>query len=63
MYTHIFNKGILMCQTRQTIQDTCSTLHLSLVMRKPVFGITGQARHKPGCTATVDGYIDLKFWI
>ena len=24
--------------------------------RKPVFGVYNQVRHKPGCTATVDGY-------
>ena len=25
-------------------------------MRKPVFGVSDQAPHKPGCTATEDGY-------
>ena len=29
--------------------------HLSLVVRKPVFGVSDQIRHKPGCTATEDG--------
>ena len=24
-------------------------------MRKPVFGVSDQVRHKPGCTATEDG--------
>ena len=28
---------------------------LSLVLRKPVFGVSDQVRHKPGCTATEDG--------
>ena len=28
---------------------------LSLVVRKPVFGVSDQVRHKPGCTATEDG--------
>ena len=28
--------------------------HLSLVMRKPVFGVSDQVQHKPGCTATED---------
>ena len=28
---------------------------LSLVMRKPVFRVSDQVRHKPGCTATEDG--------
>ena len=29
--------------------------HRSLVVRKPVFGVSDQVRHKPGCTATEDG--------
>ena len=30
---------------------------LSLVVRKPVFGVSDQVRHKSGCfTATEDGY-------
>ena len=29
---------------------------MSLVMRKPVFGVSDQVRHKPGCTVTEDGY-------
>ena len=28
---------------------------LSLVVRKPVFGVSDHVRHKPGCTATEDG--------
>ena len=28
---------------------------MSLVLRKPVFGVSDQVRHKPGCTATEDG--------
>ena len=31
-------------------------IHMSLVVRKPVFGVSDQVRHKPGCTATEDGY-------
>ena len=27
----------------------------SLVLRKPVFGVSDQVLHKPGCTATEDG--------
>ena len=30
-------------------------LNLSLVVRKPVFGVSYHVQHKPGCTATVDG--------
>ena len=32
-------------------------LVISEVMRKPVFGISNQVRHKPGCTATEDGIL------
>ena len=28
---------------------------MSLVVRKPVFGVSDQVRHKAGCTATEDG--------
>ena len=28
---------------------------MSQVVRKPVFGVSDQVRHKPGCTATEDG--------
>ena len=29
--------------------------YMSLVMRKPVFGVSDQVPHKPGCTITEDG--------
>ena len=29
---------------------------MSLVVIKPVFGISDQDQHKPGCTATEDDY-------
>ena len=29
---------------------------MSLVVRKQVFGVSDQVRHKPGCTATKDGW-------
>ena len=32
--------------------------NMSLVVRKPVFGVSDQVRHKPGCTAR-----GLEFWI
>ena len=28
---------------------------MSLVVRKPVFGVSDQVQHKPGCTAKEDG--------
>ena len=38
-------------QIRRVFDDN----YMSLVVRKPVFGVSGQVRHKPGCTATEDG--------
>ena len=32
-----------------------SVNEMSLVLRKPVFGVSDLVRHKPGCTATEDG--------
>ena len=29
---------------------------MSLVVRKPVFGVSDQVQHKPGCTTTQDGW-------
>ena len=29
--------------------------HMNLVVRKPVFGVSDQVQHNPGCTATEDG--------
>ena len=29
--------------------------YMSLVLRKPVFGVSDQVTHKPGCTATEEG--------
>ena len=31
-------------------------LKMSLVVRKPVFGVSDQVRHEPSCTATEDGW-------
>ena len=31
-------------------------LNMSLVLRKPFFGVSDQVRYKPGCTATEDGW-------
>ena len=30
-------------------------VEMSLVLRKPVFGVTDKVRHKPGCAVTDDG--------
>ena len=29
--------------------------YMSLVVRKPVLGVSDQVRHKPGCAVTEDG--------
>ena len=34
--------------------DTC-ICHMRLVVRKPVFGVSDQVPHKPGCADTEDG--------
>ena len=31
-------------------------IDMSLVVRKSVFGVSDQVPHKPGCTATEDGW-------
>ena len=31
-------------------------IHLSLDVRKPVFGVSNQVRHRPGCAITEYGY-------
>ena len=41
--------------TEITIQMLSLQGHMSLVVRKPVFGVSDQVRHKPGCTTTEDG--------
>ena len=48
------DKGLL----ASAYDDKKHQLNLSLVVRKPVFGVSDQVRHKPGCTATEDGYPD-----
>ena len=44
------------------MQNAGFSWYLSLVLRKPVFGISDQVRHKPGCTATEMAW-GLKFRI
>ena len=41
-------------QTRP-VESVNGILIMSLVVRKPVFGVSDQIRHKPACTATKDG--------
>ena len=44
----------VMGPNRDTIAAKKQQEYLSLVMRKPVFGVSNQVRHKPGCTSTED---------
>ena len=39
----------------KTEKQSPVSYNTSLVLRKPVFGVFDQVRHKPGCTATEDG--------
>ena len=45
-------KQILFCFHQLQLD---SVWQMSLVVRKPVFGVSDQVRHKPGCAATKDG--------
>ena len=40
---------------RRSLHHQVRLFRMSLVVRKPVFGVSDQVRHKPGCTATEDG--------
>ena len=40
--------------TAMTVAIAHKGKHLSLVLRKPVFRVSDQVRHKPGCTTTQD---------
>ena len=35
-----------------SLRDNAMEDRMSLVVRKPVFGVSNQVQHKPGCTAT-----------
>ena len=45
---------VMMCLL--SISDTDMNQDMSLVVRKPVFGVCNQVRHKSGCTTTEDEY-------
>ena len=55
--THDFFQQAII-QAQSAAMQVC---YLSLVVRKPVFGVSDQVRHKLGCTTTEDGY-RLEFW-
>ena len=39
-------------ENEYTQEDEDCKPYLSLVLRKPVFGVSDQGSHKPGCTVT-----------
>ena len=43
------------CQNLLDDPRSTSVYHKSLVVRKPVFGVSDQVRHKPGSAITGDG--------
>ena len=62
MYEHVYvktplGKHVFSRQIRRTnkVRTSCNS-DMSLVVRKPVFGVSDQVPHKPGCTATEDGW-------
>ena len=50
---HEYNTSIF---AMETMHEHVIILKMSLVLRKPVFGVSDHVWHKPGCTATEDGY-------
>ena len=45
------------CNDNGAVNEMAATIKdMSLVVRKPVFGVFHQVPHKPGCTATDDGW-------
>ena len=50
----IITKALISCVYAK-IRFSHDMDQMSLVVRKPVFGVSDQVRHKPGCTATEDG--------
>ena len=51
---HLYN-GVAVEETDSDRECYHGRYHMSLVLRKPVFGVSDQVPHKPGCTATKDG--------
>ena len=48
-------EGIIFYKEKDQSAMKRNLYHMSLVLRKPVFGVSDQVRHKPGCTAIEDG--------
>ena len=47
--------NLLYCLAVVWYQRLQNKQHMSLVLRKPVFGVSDQVRYKPGCAVTEDG--------
>ena len=45
---------------RREAASKCKTYHFSRGVRRPVFRVSDQVPHEPGCTTTEDGYRILK---
>ena len=41
--------------TSDSVIDDQGIYNMSLVLRKPIFGVSDQVRHKPGCAITEEG--------
>ena len=56
VYNFDYNSEAYVTYRAHNLQLASTTLlNMSLILRKPVFGVSDQVRHKSGCTATEDG--------
>ena len=53
MYIPVNPSFINACSNKSGVREGLN--YMSLVLRKPVFGVSDQVRHKPGCTTTENG--------
>ena len=54
-YSYLRNGRSELFRYRVSDNRTDHDAHMSLDVRKPIFGVSDQVRHKLGCTATIDG--------
>ena len=62
VYLSVLRKTILILNLMCSF-NCVSEHHMSHVARKPVFGVSNQVQHKPGCTATEEGARDTAHMI
>ena len=55
IYLNLHSKQELHEHERLHAHKAFTVDRMSHVVRKPIFGVADQVRHKPGCTATEDG--------